>query len=104
MTQALLERYSEYPDARAYFAEYNLCRDALAAVGISTSVITARDDPIIAVDDFRELAVSLAVQRVILPYGGHNGFIASLGGLRYQETFMHRLFENSRRAELNPSE
>lgn len=93
MTQALLERYSEYPDAQAYFADYNLCKNALAPVSIGTSVITARDDPIIAVDDFRELAVCPAVQRVILPYGGHNGFIASLGGLRHHEAYMLRVFE-----------
>ncbi|MEJ2037480.1 MAG: alpha/beta fold hydrolase [Desulfosarcinaceae bacterium] len=93
MTDALLKRFSEYPDAQAYFAEYNLCGDALASIDITTTIITAEDDPIIPVDDFRRLTLPGAVQRLIQPYGGHNGFLPAIRGARYHDMYMQKCFE-----------
>ena len=88
MTEKLLRRYSTYPNAAAYFADYTLCGRALEAISIPTTIITSKDDPIIPVEDFYHLSVNRHVRMIIHSYGGHNGFISSWRGRTWYERYL----------------
>lgn len=75
MTERLIPRHSRYPDARSYLAAYAVNRDVYTRIGVPATVITAEDDPVIPVGDLRALPGNPAVERIIHPHGGHNGFI-----------------------------
>jgi uncharacterized protein len=75
MTERLLERYSDYGGAKEYFRQYAITKGDLLGLSMPTTIITAEDDPIIPVEDFRDLQTGSATRLIILPYGGHNGFL-----------------------------
>ena len=75
MTERLLARYSEYDSAREYFKGYTLLDGDLATIAVPTIIITAKDDPIIPVEDFYDLHTSDTTHLLVQPYGGHNGFL-----------------------------
>ena len=77
MTERLLSQYSPYDSAMAYFRQYSLTDGHLRDVTVPTTIITAKDDPIIPVEDFYELDTSPTTRLIIQPYGGHNGFLES---------------------------
>ncbi len=77
LTDQLLIRYSPYEGVDTYFKAYTLTGEQLASINLSTTIITAEDDPIIPVADFRELRTSDATRIIVQPHGGHNGFIES---------------------------
>jgi len=88
MTERLLQRYSTYPNAAAYFDGYTLRGSALNALSVPTTIITSTDDPVIPVDDFYHLSVKRPLQLIIHPYGGHNGFISSWRGRTWYEKYL----------------
>jgi hypothetical protein len=75
MTERLLARYSAYGSARDYFMRYTLTNGYLREIAVPTTIITARDDPIIPEEDFYDLDTGGATRLIIQPYGGHNGFL-----------------------------
>jgi len=75
ITDHLLEEYSDYASAEAYFRAYSILNGALKDLQVSTTIITAKDDPIIPVEDFYRLEINDSTNLVIQTYGGHNGFI-----------------------------
>jgi len=75
MTERLLARYSEYGSAREYFRGYTLLDGDLSTLTVPTIIITAKDDPIIPIEDFYHLHTSDATRLLVQPYGGHNGFL-----------------------------
>jgi uncharacterized protein len=79
MTEALLKRYSSYDSAREYFRAYTLTGDALSALPLPTTLLTAEDDPIISAADFRRLRLPSSACLVISRHGGHNGFLEGMG-------------------------
>ena len=74
-TDVLLENYSDFNSAAQYFREYSLLGDALKELTIDTTIIAARDDPIIPVEDFYRLELNEHTNLSIHDFGGHNGFI-----------------------------
>jgi predicted alpha/beta-fold hydrolase len=77
-TEALLKRYSDYPSARDYFQAYTLTGDALCGLPLPTTLMTAADDPIIPVRDFRRLSLPPSARLVVCRHGGHNGFLEGI--------------------------
>ncbi|MGA6924507.1 MAG: alpha/beta fold hydrolase, partial [Desulfosarcina sp.] len=75
MTERLLSRYSDYGSIGDYFRGYTLTDGNLENITVATTIITAKDDPIIPVEDFYNLRVSHTTRLMVQPYGGHNGFI-----------------------------
>lgn len=75
ITDLLLSRYSHFQDARDYFSRYSLVGDALKSIPVPATIVTARDDPIIPVEDFFRLDLNPQTRLVIHPHGGHNGFV-----------------------------
>lgn len=59
----------------------------IAGIRVATLIMTARDDPFIAVQPFEELRTPPSVTLHIIPGGGHLGFLAAdrLGGMRWAE-------------------
>ena len=88
MTEKLLQRYSTYPNAAAYFDGYTLRGSALNALSIPATIITAKDDPIIPVEDFYHLTLNTNLRLIIHAYGGHNGFIESWRGRAWYEKYL----------------
>lgn len=78
MTELLLKRYTDYPDASTYFGKYTLKSGYLNKIQIPLSIITSEDDPIISANDFRELTLSDKIELIIQPFGGHCGYIQNL--------------------------
>lgn len=75
VTDALIENYSDFDSAAQYFREYSLLKDALKNISTDTTILTARDDPIIPVDDFYQLQLNERTNLSLHAFGGHNGFI-----------------------------
>jgi predicted alpha/beta-fold hydrolase len=75
MTQWLVQRYTEFGDADDYFARYAVLGDALVGLDVPTTIITAADDPVIAVKDFLNLTPTRLLDLKIERYGGHVGFV-----------------------------
>ncbi len=95
MTEVLLQQYTDYRCADEYFAAYGLPWDSLRTIRVPTTIITAKDDPIIPVDDFYRLALNRQIRLLIQPHGGHNGFVRDLRGYRWYEDFMAALFHDA---------
>jgi len=95
MTERLLARYSTYDSARDYFKGYTLINDDLQAITLPTTIITAKDDPIIPVEDFYDLHTSDATRLIVQPYGGHNGFLEGWRLNGWYEKVMAEAFENA---------
>jgi len=83
-TEALLKCTGDYPSARDYFRAYTLTGDALSGLPLPATLLTAADDPIIPVRDFRRLRLPSSARLVICRHGGHNGF---LEGIRLQSRY-----------------
>jgi len=93
MTEELIRQYSPYESAQQYFQAYSIKNDALMTIPIATTIITAEDDPIIPVDDFRGLELNHLTRLVILQHGGHNGFIENFRLSTWYERKMVDLFD-----------
>ena len=75
LTDRLLQKYSEFNSAAEYFKAYSLLGNSLKDLPVSTTIITAEDDPIIPVEDFYQLELNQHTNLFIHAFGGHNGFI-----------------------------
>ncbi len=74
-TRWLIENLTPFPDLPTYLEGYSVAGDYLAGLTLPTLIITAADDPIIPVSDFRELPDVPALDVEVLERGGHCGFI-----------------------------
>lgn len=78
LTDKIIPRYTEFPDANTYFRSYTLSNKQLSRLKNPTTILTSADDPIIDPGDIANLGehryLSISVQK----YGGHNGFMQSL--------------------------
>jgi predicted alpha/beta-fold hydrolase len=90
VTDALLEKYSDFETAQDYFDAYSIRESAIVEINIPTTIITAEDDPIIPIKDFYDLKLNKHVQLIIHSYGGHNGFIT---GFKLQSWYESRIIE-----------
>jgi uncharacterized protein len=92
MTDLMIERYSDYESASAYFRDYAVLNDVLTDVSVPTTIVTAQDDPIIPVEDFYHLKLNSLTNLIVHRYGGHNGFLESLSGRTWYERKMIEIF------------
>ncbi len=90
VTDRLLEKYSDFNSAREYFKAYSILNGAIKNLPTATTIITAKDDPIIPVEDFYRLELNDRTRLVVHAFGGHNGF---LDGLSLKSRYEHRLPE-----------
>ncbi len=88
LTRALVMRHTGYTSIEAYFDGYSIAGDRLAPMQVPTTILTAADDPIIPVEDFRKLQLPACVELDIAPGGGHCGFIRSLALTSWIEDYI----------------
>ena len=88
LTQSLVSRHTDFGTVENYFNGYSIAGDALAALDVPATILTAADDPIIPVADFHALQLSASTERVIVPHGGHCGFIADASLRSWAEDFL----------------
>ncbi len=88
LTEQLVQQHTDFGTLERYLDGYSLAGDRLAAMQVPSSILTAADDPIIPVADFRQLTLSPAVRLEIAPHGGHCGFLRGLRGRTYAEDFI----------------
>ena len=77
VTDTLLAEYSDYASSAEYFKAYSVLNDNLKNIGVPTTIMAAADDPIIPIEDFKNLEINDLTNLVTQPYGGHNGFLAN---------------------------
>lgn len=94
ITAILLKRYSRFRDPSEYFDSYTISNEALANIGVPTTVISAKDDPIIPGDDFRGIRFNGNPRLVMPDHGGHNGFFESLDLRVWYQPLIHGIFQS----------
>jgi predicted alpha/beta-fold hydrolase len=77
---------SGFADALDYYRTAS-CAPLIPRILLPTLILTARDDPFIAVEPFEELKVPSNVLVRIVKHGGHIGFLGwdGFGGIRWAE-------------------
>jgi len=75
MTHALVESHTEYDHVDDYFEGYSVDGDYLSDLQTPTTIIAAKDDPIIPIKDFELLPDNPNLELEIHDHGGHCGFI-----------------------------
>ena len=94
VTDALLERYSEFESAGDYFREYSLLKDAVREISVDTTIISARNDPIIPIEDFYQLELNERTYLSVHDSGGHNGFIDGFFVKSWYENKLADMFDD----------
>ena len=75
LTRTLVERYTDFDSLEAYLDGYSIAGDRLSGLQVPASILTAADDPVVPVEDFRRLQLPAQVRLEIAERGGHCGFI-----------------------------
>lgn len=75
LTRALVLRHTDFGSLENYLDGYSIAGDRLAALRVPATILTAEDDPIIPVADFRTLRLPPQVELDIAAHGGHCGFL-----------------------------
>jgi uncharacterized protein len=75
LTRELVAAHTPFPSIDDYLDGYSIAGDRLQPLDVPTTIVTAKDDPIIPVADFLALKLSSTTELDIAPYGGHCGFI-----------------------------
>ncbi|HEX8779307.1 MAG TPA: alpha/beta fold hydrolase, partial [Rhodanobacter sp.] len=75
LTESLVRRHTDFNSLQQYLDGYSVAGDALMAMQIPATILTARDDPVIPVGAFEQLRLPPNVELDIAEHGGHCGFI-----------------------------
>jgi uncharacterized protein len=95
LTRQLVERHTEFDTLENYLDGYSIAGDRLARLQVPASILTAADDPIIPIEDFRALQLPPRVRLEIATHGGHCGFLVGLGGRTYAEDFIASVLQQA---------
>ena len=75
LTRSLVLRHTDFGTLENYLDGYSIAGDTLASLRIPATILTAADDPVIPIADFRSLKLPPQVELDIAEHGGHCGFI-----------------------------
>jgi uncharacterized protein len=78
LTRALVLRHTAFGSLENYLDGYSIAGDRLRDLAIPATILTAIDDPVIPVADFRTLQLPARVELDFAMHGGHCGFIRDL--------------------------
>lgn len=93
MTDVVVDKYSDYKDTTDYFRRYTITNGALKDIAVPTTIIIAKDDPAVPIEDFYHLQVNDLTNLIIHHYGGHNGFIERFPFACWYERKLVEIFE-----------
>ncbi len=88
LTRDLVLRHTDFGSLDNYLNGYSVAGDRLSALAIPATILTAADDPVIPVAEFRELKLAPQTELTIVPHGGHCGFIRDLSLRSWAEDFL----------------
>jgi len=88
VTQGLIERHTDFGTAENYLNGYSIAGDKLAALTVPGLILTAADDPICPIDDFRALQLPPHIELQITEHGGHCGFVSDSSLESFAEAFV----------------
>lgn len=75
LTAWLVQRYTALESLDHYFDGYCIAGARLAGLQVPADVLTSEDDPVIPVDDFRQMQWPPGARLQIERWGGHCGFL-----------------------------
>ncbi len=84
----MVRRHTAFETLENYLDGYSIAGDALAGLRVPASILTAADDPVIPVADFRTLRLPPQVELDVAAYGGHCGFIRGLSLGSFAEDYV----------------
>ncbi len=93
MSELFVRKYSDFASAADYFKAYRVEANDLSDTAIRTSIIMSADDPVLSAEDIMDLNISSCVSRIMLKYGGHNGFFQSLHGPTWYDDYIAKCLE-----------
>jgi predicted alpha/beta-fold hydrolase len=74
-THYLATRHAGFESAAEYFEGYSVARNRLAALQVPSTILTSEDDPVVPIQDFRDLPANPAIELIVTKHGGHCGFL-----------------------------
>jgi predicted alpha/beta-fold hydrolase len=92
LTEAMVLRHTDFKTLQQYLDGYSVAGDALLAMQIPATILTARDDPVIPVNAFERLQVPANVELDIADHGGHCGFIRGYGMTSFTDDYIAQRF------------
>jgi len=94
ITDYIIERYSPFQNHREYFSTYTLPAASFEDLSVPVTIITAEDDPVVPVEDFRALRENDKLCMLIQSYGGHCGFIDPFPFGSWYERIINCMIQN----------
>jgi predicted alpha/beta-fold hydrolase len=88
LTRSMVLRHTDFGTLENYLDGYSIAGDKLSTLEIPATILTAEDDPVIPVAEFRALTIAAATELCIVPHGGHCGFIGDLSLRSWAEDFI----------------
>src|SRR5262249_795103 len=88
LTRNMVLRHTDYGSLENYLDGYSIAGATLAALALPATILTAADDPVIPVAEFRELQLAPQTELTIAPHGGHCGFIRDFSLRSWAEDFL----------------
>lgn len=88
LTAWLVEQHTDFGTLERYLDGYSIAGDRLATLAVPASILTAADDPIIPVEDFRTMTLPAHARLDIVPHGGHCGFLLDASLRSYAEDYV----------------
>ena len=76
LTRSLVLRHTDFGTLERYLDGYSIAGDRLKALRIPVTILTAVDDPVIPIADFRSLQLPPQAELEVAAHGGHCGFIS----------------------------
>jgi predicted alpha/beta-fold hydrolase len=88
LTRRMVQRHTDFGTLENYLDGYSIAGDKLADLRVPATILTAADDPVIPVADFRALTLAPQTELAIVEHGGHCGFIRDLSLRSWAEDFL----------------
>jgi uncharacterized protein len=88
LTRTMVLRHTDFGSLENYLDGYSIAGDKLSSLTVPATILTAEDDPVIPVAEFRELKLAPGTELTIAPYGGHCGFVRDLSLRSWAEDFL----------------
>lgn len=88
LTRSLILRHTGFDTLEDYLDGYSLEGSALAQMQVPATILTAADDPVIPIGDFRALKLSPMIELDVAEHGGHCGFIRDFSLRSWTEEYI----------------
>lgn len=88
LTRSMILRHTGFGSLEEYLEGYSLEGAALSQMQIPATILTAADDPVIPISDFRALQLSDKIELDVAEHGGHCGFIRDFSLRSWTEEYI----------------